>query len=72
MKIAYDCELRRPGCVILQAAMGGSSEAAKMFPVESWLVAPTDGLNVYPVTRGQLKVLIEMTETAMSESSDNK
>jgi len=72
MKIAYDCELKRPGCVILQAAMGGSSEAAKMFPAESWLVAPTDGLSVYPVTRGQLKTLIEMTKAAMDESSNNK
>ena len=72
MKIAYDCELKRPGCVILQAAMGGSSEAAKMFPVESWLISPTDGLHVYPVTRGQLKALIEMTKTALDESPNNK
>ena len=72
MKIAYDCVLKRPGCVILQAAMGGSSAAASMFPVESWLISPTDNLSLYPVTRGQLKTLIEMTKVAMDESSSSK
>jgi hypothetical protein len=72
LKIAYDCELKRPGCVILQAAMGGSSVAARMFPAESWLVSPTDNLHVYPVTRGQLKALVKMTTAALSESSIKK
>ena len=63
MKIAYDCDLKRPACVLLQAAMGGSSEAAKLFPTESWLLAPTEGLRVYPVTPKQLNTLIQMTKT---------
>ena len=62
IKIAYDFDLRRPGCVILQAAMGGSTEAANRFPSETWLVAPTKGLKLYPVTPKQLDKLVEMSE----------
>ena len=61
INIAYDCDLRRPGCVILQAALGGSTEAAKRFPSETWLVAPTKGLKLYPVTSEQLDKLVEMS-----------
>ena len=40
-----DVKQRRPGCVIIQA-MGGcnSSLVSSLFPVESWLLAPTDDM----------------------------
>lgn len=44
--IAYDTVRRRPGCVIIQAAMGGSGELANRFPAELWLTEVTD-----PMTR---------------------
>jgi hypothetical protein len=45
--LAYDCTLKKVGCVLLQAAMGGSSDAANRFDVSTWLVAPTTDLRVY-------------------------
>lgn len=33
--IAYDTKLKQPGCVLLQAAMGGDLEAAYHFPTET-------------------------------------
>ncbi len=65
MKIVYDCTLRRPGCVIIQAGMGGDvPDFASRFPSESWLVAPTKDMRTYKVTEDQLKKLVEMTEKA--------
>lgn len=60
MRIVYDCKLRRPGCVLLQAAMGGDPELANRFPAESWLIAPTDAMGCYDVTEEQLDVLLDI------------
>lgn len=58
--IAYDTTLYRPGCVIIQAAYGGSSELAAEFPTDLWLLAPTPNMKVYPVRdRKVLQVLID-------------
>lgn len=64
MRIAYDGMLRRPGCVLLQAAMGGDVAAAELFPVETWLLAPTPDMAVYTVTREQLTKLVTITLNA--------
>jgi hypothetical protein len=58
MKIAYDAVLQRPGCALLQAALGGHMGIASKFPTSSWLLAPTENLRVYEVTPAQLAVLI--------------
>jgi hypothetical protein len=44
--IVYDTDLRRPACVLLQAAMGGDLTAFRRFFGSSsdWLVAPTPGM----------------------------
>jgi hypothetical protein len=37
--IAYDVETKRPGCVLLQAALGGTvpqSRFIELFPAECW------------------------------------
>lgn len=47
--IAYDCTLRRPGCPLVQVAKGCPSALAHAFPLEQWLLAPTDDLHVYPL-----------------------
>jgi hypothetical protein len=54
LRLAYDTDLCRPGCVLLQAAMGGSTEAAQLFDTKSWLLAPTPGLKVRQVDDAEL------------------
>lgn len=51
--IAYDITLNRPGCAIIQGAMGGSSEAAQEFPTELWILSPTPDMKVYPVVSAE-------------------
>jgi len=68
MRIVFDTELKRPGCVLLQAAMGGTigvSEFQLMFPSETWLLAPTKNMGVFKVTEDQLEVLAEMAKEAV-------
>jgi len=63
MKIVYDAVLRRPGCVLLQSTLGGTiCNFSKLFPAESWLLAPTPNLKLYEVTQQQLDKLVVMSE----------
>jgi hypothetical protein len=62
MKIAFDVDQVRPGCVLLQAAMvreGRPQNFLDLFPSETWTLDPT-GLAVYEVTEEQLQILSEM------------
>lgn len=61
MKIAYDIKLMKPGCVLLQAAMGGRPSLADEFPTELWLLAPTPDLKVYPITPRDFRLLVAKT-----------
>lgn len=52
MRIVFSPSKRRPGCVLLQSAMGGdvpSEEFQQLFPAETWLIHPTDDMGAYPV-----------------------
>lgn len=66
--LAFSPSRRRPGCVLLQACLGGSSALAQRFPTETWLLAPTDDMRVYPVADeaqlGQLGQLVEIAKEA--------
>ena len=62
MKIFYDCELRRPACVLIQAALGGDAVAAQAFDPAHWLLAPTPGMRLYEVDEGRLAKLVRMTQ----------
>lgn len=44
--IVYDTDLRKPACVLLQAAMGGDLRAFRRFfgSASEWLVALTPGM----------------------------
>lgn len=69
MRIAFSVEKRRPGCVLLQAAMGGSvpsDQFHRLFPNETWLVSPTDDMQVYVVTEEQLEKLSAMAKGSVS------
>ena len=68
MLVAYDIVQMRPGCVLLAAAMGASTAAAKAFPSESWLLAPTPDLTVYSCTTEELLALVEIALTSPQES----
>lgn len=63
--IAYDTKRRKPGCVLIQAAMGGSVELAKRFPSELWVTDTADGMKLYPVKdEAQFQQLLALTKAA--------
>ena len=62
MKIAYDVVLLRPGCALVQAAMGGFTNVSWLFPTDTWLTSNTPDMSVYEVTSDQLEKLVKMTE----------
>ena len=70
MNIVFSPSKRRPGCVLLQAGMGGtvpSLEFQRFFPPSTWLVAPTDDMGPYPVDEEySLEVLSEMAHDAVT------
>lgn len=69
-RIVFDCKLIRPGCVILQAGMGGDPALAHVFPVETWLVHPTPDMKVYELDDIQLQKLIEMVSQNQKNRGD--
>jgi hypothetical protein len=67
-RIMFDAKLKRPGCVLLQAAIGGEFGARfhRLFPTESWLTKPTPDMRVYLATDEELEKLGEIVRRAMS------
>lgn len=68
MSIVFSVEKRRPGCVLLQAVMGGtvsSMQFQMLFPNETWLLSPTNDMKAYSVTEDQLKQLSAMAHEAV-------
>ena len=62
----YDCTLKRPACVLLQAAMGGSTyELWRFFDESSWLLEPTPGMAVIVGTEEEWKRAGEITRREM-------
>lgn len=47
--LVYDTTTYKVGCVLLQAAMGGSVEMANLFPSEYWEINPVPTLKRYPI-----------------------
>lgn len=64
--IAFNTELRRPGCVLVQASMGGTfANFDLLFPADTWLVSPA-GCRLYPITsQEQIDKLVEMSIKAV-------
>lgn len=67
--IAFDCVLCRPGCVLIQATYGIPGSIALEFPTESWLLAPTPDLKVYPLTDDILKRLKKMVRDRLEKDT---
>lgn len=63
MKVAFDIELMRPGCVLVAAALGADTEPCAHFETETWLLAPTPGMRVFETTPEQLRRLVELART---------
>jgi hypothetical protein len=57
--LVYDIKLRRPGCALLQAALGGDPGMANSFPSEHWLLAPTPDMKTYNISDEQLRQVIK-------------
>lgn len=61
-RFAYDTVLKRPGCALLQAAMGcDASKLYDFFLPEDWLLAPTPDLKVYGGDKALWTKVGEMT-----------
>lgn len=61
--IMYDCELRRPGCVLLQVYANIPMPVFHEFFGDStcWLLAPTKNLRRYKIRHSQLETLAKKT-----------
>lgn len=71
--MVYDFDLKRPGCVILQAAMGGDSNAvSRLFSGESWLVAPTPGMRLIAGTAEEWKKAAAITDAEMKRLGEKR
>lgn len=68
-KIAYSVKMMRPGCVLIQAAMGCDPAVVRDFDSRHWIVGGEgcDDMAVYPVTDAQLERLVHMTRDRMSK-----
>lgn len=60
--LAFDRELMKPGCALLQAALGGTLGIANLFPSETWIVFPTPELKLYLLTKRQLLEVVSFVK----------
>jgi len=62
--IMYDCELRKPGCVLLQVMANIPTQVFYKYFSDSscWLLAPTPNLKCYPIRESQLAQLAKKTD----------
>lgn len=72
--IVFSVSRRRPGCVLAQAAFGGTVPSElfyDLFPAETWLVEGIgEDMRGYPATRDQLEQLSLMAHEATKKESE--
>lgn len=61
MTIAYDTELLRPGCVLVQRALGATIPTEDLGRLDNWLLSPTKAMQVLPITDEQFERLVKIT-----------
>lgn len=61
MKLAYDCELMRPGSDLMQLELGGDLECASAFDPKYWLTTKTNRMIVRDIDEFDLKELAKVT-----------
>lgn len=59
--IAYDPDLKRPGCAVVQAGFGTTIPASALQRLHGWATAPTAGMRVFLVSPEQFEQLVEIT-----------
>lgn len=69
VQIAFDATLFRPGCVLLQAALGCGTHVANEFPVTTWLTFPTPDLRVYQMTEDEFSKLVAVVSERARETA---
>ena len=73
IRMAYDFDLKRPGCVLMQAVMGGDSNAvSRLFDCKGWLLAPTPGMRLVLGTEEEWKQASEITDAEMQRLEKEK
>jgi hypothetical protein len=60
--VAYDCELKRPGCVLIQAAFGCTIDNLDLDRIGHWLLSPTPAMQVYEIPRDRIDDLVHVTQ----------
>lgn len=63
IRFVYDTDLRRPGCPLLQAAMGGTTGrqySQIFFEPDKWLLAPTPGMKLLEATYEQWQMVASL------------
>jgi len=68
--IVFSVSHRRPGCVLLQSALGGTisnTEFMDLFHENTWLLAPTPDMQAYGATDEQLQQLSQMAQEAVKD-----
>lgn len=72
MRIVFSPAKGRPGCILLQAVMGGdvpSETFYRLFPSDTWLTATTDDMRAYTVDEEHpLEWLSKVAQEAMRVS----
>jgi hypothetical protein len=67
VNLVYDCDLKRPACVILQAIHGGDNGTLmRLFPAETWLVHPTPGMQLIAGTPAEWERAAQITKDAVA------
>lgn len=70
---AYDTELMQPGCVLVQAAMGGSVDALQRYFIEEqWLLAPTKNMKLYGIEEKDLERLGKLSKRRDEQAIERK
>lgn len=73
--LVYDCVLKRPACVLLQAVMGGGDAGVMHdlgFDSDSWLLAPTPDMRRIAGTREEWLRAAAITAAEMKRLSGTK
>ncbi len=59
--LVYDTDLKRPACVLLQAAYGADHGLLyRFFDAKTWLLAPTPGMRKLSATAEQWQKVSEL------------
>jgi len=59
---AFNIKAMKPACVNLQAIYGGTPRLVSLFHTDTWQLAPSEDIKIYPLNHNQLVSLITRCE----------